>query len=57
MVLALPLSGPNANPQEAPVENATVHSIRRTALALISFNALFAAAFVMQLVSAAQILS
>ena len=39
------------------MKNATARSIRRTALALISFNALFAAAFVMQLVSAAQILS
>jgi hypothetical protein len=39
------------------VKNAAVRTINRTALALISFNALFAAVFVVQLVGAAQILS
>jgi hypothetical protein len=39
------------------VRNATARTINRSALALISFNALFAAAFVLQLVSAAQVLS
>ena len=38
------------------MKNATVRTISRTALALISFNALFATAFAIQLISAVQIL-